>query len=408
MNYSLRGFLRNAPNTLLQQFFADRGILQDFQWTKQDKKGETVPLSETEVEGIEEAIGTLQSNDRLRMEQEFKDIVRLANEDAVFCFIDVAKNKIEYKADLVAEFDKNNIKGVCERSFWVFLYHNELFKYVYKFIQVTKTSAARDFPVGKIKIRTDDKSRDLLKESVIKHYKGKGRGEKCIIDYYHRKQDIEQHCFYVFQEDCVKTVLDFTDDGKDVVRNPQRDIFENIFFYEPQTGMLQIHAAGERNTEELADLFCIHILGLEGRPNRDTEVYDLSKIKNKGFKFDLKGHMEKIHLKEVVCDMGNNEEITLKTKGRDGKGLLLLDRMKTMIEAYKNDACDVTILKIRFQVVFARQDGGGRKTRICEITYPNKIDLEIDTYGAAIKNCIENVWKFKRLLFHETDTIEAA
>jgi hypothetical protein len=408
MYYSLKGILRNTKNSILKTFFEERNILTDFKWTKKDKQGNDIPLPETEVDGLEEAINTLSTNDRLKIEQEFKDIAWLADENSNFCLIDQGK-KPKYALDLVKEFDQYQYDGYCDRSMWVYLKHNELFRYTYKFMQVIETANSREFQVGKnLKCKTAKKDRDTLKQHIIKHYKDKGRGEKCILDYYHRTQDTEQHCYYLFHEDCVKTVLDFNKDGTDVVRNPQRDIFENIFFYEPKTGTLQIHANGERNTEELADLFCTHILDLQGRPDKNTEIFDLSKLKTPDFKFDTERSISKINLKEIICDMGNNEEIILRIPGREEKGLLLLERLHTMIKAYAVDPFDVTILKLKYQAVFPRQDQMGTKKRTCEITLPNKIGLNTDSYGNIIRKHIEQKWKFKRILLAENETIEAA
>ncbi len=126
MYYSLKGFLRNTKNSLLKTFFEERNILSDFNWSKKDKKGNDIPLPETEVDGLEEAIKLLSTNDCLKIEQEFKDITWLADENSNFCLIDQGK-KPKFALDLIKEFAQNQIDGYCDRSMWVYLKHNDLF-----------------------------------------------------------------------------------------------------------------------------------------------------------------------------------------------------------------------------------------------------------------------------------------
>lgn len=87
-DYVIKPFLKKTLNKLLKEFFKRRSVLSDFEWSKQAEGGRKVPLPETEVDGLVEAIGQLDSNDRLRVEQEFRDIRGLANEESNFCLIE--------------------------------------------------------------------------------------------------------------------------------------------------------------------------------------------------------------------------------------------------------------------------------------------------------------------------------
>ena len=216
-------------------------------------------------------------------------------------------------------------------------------------------------------------------------------------------EEIEQYCYYIFHEDCIKTPLDFNEKGDGLVRNPQHRIFENIFFFEPQTGNLRIHARGEKNTEELADLFCKHMLGLDIRPNRDAQMYDMSKIlESPDFTFDNEATIHKVHVTEIICDVGNNEEITLKTKNRQRKELLLLKRLHMAVGAYGIAQSSAKITKLRFQVEFTKPKGMEKKTRTKEIVLPNRTDLTDDSYDNIIRRHIEKKWKFKKSLPEES------
>lgn len=402
--YSLKSFLRETQNSLLQAFFKREGVLSDFKWISKDKDDKVIPLPETDVSGLAEAIEQIGGDDRAKLICKLRDITSLADENIISTMIEHGK-KPRYGIKLAEEFSGNKVEGPFDRAMWVNLYHNDLYRYTLKFIQVISIDGTWDFL---IKIKKDYKTNanklSAFKESVIKHYVGKGRGEKCIIDDYYSNENIKQYCYYTFHEDCIKTPLDFNEEGDDVVRKPQHRIFENIFFFEPQTGNLRIHARGERNTEKLADLFCKHMLGLDIRPNRDAKIYDMSKIlENPDFEFDNEATIHKVHVTEIVCDMGNNEEITLKTKDRKRKGLLLLKRLHMAVGSYGIAQSSPKITKLRFQVEFTEPEGMKKKTRTREIVLPNRTDLTDDSYDNIIRKHIEKKWKFKKSLPKKTN-----
>lgn len=407
-HYSLKSFLRNTKNSLLQTFFDREGVISNFKWEIKGEGGKVKPLPENEVNALAEEIEKINSDRRVKLISKLKDITSLADEDIIFAMIDHGK-KPKYGAKLVDEFTENEIIGPFDRAMWVNLHHDDLYKYTLKYVQVISTNGTRDFLIERRKdYKTNKIKLNTFKDNVVKHYKGRGRGDKCIIDDYHKKDDdIEQYCYYIFQEDSVKSVLKFNEKGDDVERNPQHRIFENIFFFEPMTGNLRIHASGEKNTEKLADLFCEHMLGLKVRPNRDANIYDMSEIlTNPSFKFDNDATIHKIHVTEIVCDMGDNEEIILKTINKQRKKLLLLKRLHTAASSYGVDPSSAEITKLRFQVEFTKQEGIRKKTRTREIVLPNRTDLADDSYDNIIRRHIEKNWKFKKSL-PENNSIKA-
>lgn len=397
-NYTLKSFLRQTQNSLLEEFFKQKNLLHDFEWYRTEPSGNKVRLPETEINGLADAIEQLNNNDLFAVHQEFKQICWMATDERVSCLIDLG-TKPKFRIDLVKEFNENGIEGYFSRSMYVYLHHDDLFNYAVKFLEIITTESVREFEIGPgLKPKINEKALAAFKHAVIRHYVGKGRGDKCVIDCYHKKGQTDQYCYYIFQEDCVKNVLDFDETGEHLIWQPRRNNFDNVFFFEPKTGRLRIHAGGERNTEQLAALFCRHILDLPGRPNHDTQVYDLSRIKDPKFTFDPQSPIEKIHLKEIICDMGNNEELILKVKGKEEKELLVKERMLAAIKAYGVDSGDVTVLKIKFQVLFKKQQGiKGRNSRTKEIVLPNKTDVAGDDfYDTVIRKHVEQIWKLRR------------
>jgi hypothetical protein len=398
--YTLKSFLRQTQNALLLEYFTTLKLLPDFDWYVTDSSGNRSLLPETEINALAEAVEQIENNDLLTVTEEFKHICWMADANRIGCLIELGM-KSRFSIDLAVEFVQNGIEGVFSRSMYVHLRHRELFDYAMKFMEIIDTENAREFEIGTgQRPKVDEKTLTTFKQQVIKHYTDKGHGDKCVIDCYHKKGETDQYCYYIFQEDCVRNVLDFDETGERIIWQPRRTNFDNVFFFEPKTGNLRIHAGGERNSEQLADLFCIHILGLDGRPTRDTMVFDLSKVINRTFTFDHQAPITSINLKEIVCDMGHDEEVILKAKGREEKGLLLQKRLHSVIKTYGIDESDVTVLKIKFQVVFQKQKGvKGRNTRTKVIHLPNQTNITADDFfDKAIKKHVEEQWNFRRTL----------
>ena len=192
--YSLKSFLRETRNSLLQAFFKREGVLSDFKWTGKAEDGKEIPLPETDVKDLAEAIEQIEDKERAKLICEMKDIASLADENIISTMIEHGK-KARYNIKLVEEFSDKKVKSPFDRVMWVNLYHNELYRYTLKFIQVISIDGTMDFLIKRKKgYKTDTKKLSAFKESVIKHYVGRGRGEKCIIDDYYSKADSTHKC----------------------------------------------------------------------------------------------------------------------------------------------------------------------------------------------------------------------
>ena len=105
--YQPRRFLRNAPNRLLQRYFAARKVLSEVDFGA---------LTETQVEPIYEAWLKLSDDARKEMEQDFQDIDELATEGGSKAILDEASWHGE---DLAEQFA--SLTGFHEHAFWTFL-----------------------------------------------------------------------------------------------------------------------------------------------------------------------------------------------------------------------------------------------------------------------------------------------
>ena len=80
--YSLRSFLRHAPNALLQRYLENHGLGQDIDWEE---------FSETHVDPIVREIGEAEENARTRIEGDFRLINSMATEGGVQTIIDESR-----------------------------------------------------------------------------------------------------------------------------------------------------------------------------------------------------------------------------------------------------------------------------------------------------------------------------
>jgi hypothetical protein len=105
--YQPRRFFRNAPNRLLERYFATRNMLFEVDFGV---------LTETQVEPIYEAWLKLLDDARKEMEQDFQDIDELATEGGSKAILDEARWHGE---DLAERFA--SLTGFHEHAFWTFL-----------------------------------------------------------------------------------------------------------------------------------------------------------------------------------------------------------------------------------------------------------------------------------------------
>ncbi len=104
--YQPRRFFRNAPNLMLQRYFAAHNMLSDVDFGV---------LTETQVEPIYEAWLKLPDDARKMMEQDFQDIDGLATEGGSKAILDEARWHGE---DLAEQFA--SLTGFHEHAFWTF------------------------------------------------------------------------------------------------------------------------------------------------------------------------------------------------------------------------------------------------------------------------------------------------
>jgi len=398
--YALNDFLRNTPNTLSKKYLKDKSLLKDFTWTK-EQDGETVQIGETEIETLADAIESLPSKDFSTADYDFHSINDMADDTGIQCLIGQGTSPI-HKVDLVKEFEDNRVEGYHARAMWVFLNHKDIFEYAFQNQYLDSLSNWKDCEVGADQIcNTEDEVKEKFGAEIAKYFKKKrGWGRHCQVDYYHRTQP-NRHCFFAYPEDCAKPELTYDSNGK-LDRVSRRPVFEIVFMYESDTGLLRVHYPRARNAKPMQKLFCQKILGLKDLPDKNTLVYDLSKLKNKTFRFETEASIERVKLKMLMLDFPNKERVVIEADPEAGKEMALYDRMIDVINAYDINISRVHIKKARMQAIFKPEQGRKAKKLTFRLGVPDSSSLEDKYHDNIIRRHIDEKWGFRRKLLAKT------
>lgn len=403
--YALKKFLRNTPNILLQQYFQNKSLLDDFAWPL-TKNGKTREIGETEIDPLDEAITSLEDQGFIDIEADFRDITDMADDTGVACLMEQAKALL-FGIDLAKVFDDNNIEGYYARSIYVFLEHPKLFGFAHQNQHIESLANWKECEVGDgLSCKTDDEAKETLAKEIAAYFKDKGQGKNCKVDYYYRQKP-DRDCFFAYPEDCAKPELAYR--RGELKRVPRRPVSEVVFMYDRKTGLLSVYSPRIRNVESLQRIFCQKMLGLKDLPNNSTLVYDLSKLKDKYFRFETEPIIERVKLKMLALDLTGGDGATLVANPSDGNELALCQRMVAVAKAYGIDLTRVIIKKAKLQVVFRSENGKKSKTVTFTIVSPSPSGLEDTFHHNIIKRHIENKWGFRRKLIDgKPGTTEAA
>jgi hypothetical protein len=407
MAYVLKPVLQSTLNWVLKEFFEEHKVLQDFEWSTKNDKGHKIPLPETEMDSLETAINDLDPDTRFKVDQTLRDITELANEESILCLIEQSVSPL-HKIKLADEFNKDKIEGYSDRAMWTWIKHRDLFDFVLRYQNLIQTKGAKEYVLkSSLPCKTDSETLEKFETDIRKHYEGKGGGSGCVVEYYHKKIP-KRHCFHIFQEDCIKGVLKLSKSKKrELYRDPQQPMFQNVIFYEPGTRTLRIHARGIKNCQALALLFFKHCFGLKETPNYNTEVYNLSPIKVSGFDFPDDGRIDSVYVKEVICDLGNNEQVTLRMMKRGDCGLDHHEKLLALAESWGMGIDAINILRLKISVVFTKEEGKPKKRRTRFIGVPNDTNLSDDYYDEIIREHVSKNWEFRHKLLEDKKTDEA-
>lgn len=284
------------------------------------------------------------------------------------------------------------MKNDYERASWVFLNHPIIFEIACDLAYMDSLGSWSSRKVGAgLAPAVEEKDMRNLADGVSEFYKKQGRGHRCHVDNYLRQQP-ERHCYFVYPEDYATTELGFNDEGN-FYHRLRKPAFEVIFVYRPESDVLEVSAKGGRNVvEELQEIFCKTILGLDGLPKLEKQHFDLSKLKDNALSFvtDPADGIEKVTLRMLRLDLPGigSRRITLEANSKNDE-----QPVHKLIEKALNKSNvsidKAVIAKAKIQIKFAARNGKKGKSLMFEISNPDRCTLRDDPLDQIAKKYIK-------------------
>jgi hypothetical protein len=382
-HYSIKSFFREMPPALLARYFHKRELLQDFdfsvlQGTKRDELfGAWLYLPEAE---------------RRRMESEFQEIFAMSRDAAVRAIIDEAGWHmredpvgrvafVEMFSALPNHYERAMVAFLDYRQLWkgaTLLYHADILPYWRKRKGFPQKPAAVD---GASIQELASLLRDLF-------HRTEGRGNNCHIDCLRRG---ELDYYFTYPEDYSKQSNEWVD-GQFKPR-PHNPAFEIVYIYSQKEGSLDLNFRGDyKRIEPLQAMFATAILKLpELSPDpKDTRVYDLIQLSQKGFEFsfDAGSGIENVTVKmlRLSSRVKKGDRITVEANADENPDAVreLLAKIGQSVPLH---LYSVTQVDLTASVVL--KEGNDPKKVPIRITYPNSCSLKYDELGDKLRKMLE-------------------
>ena len=386
--YSRRTFLRRTPKAILKEYFAKKGVLGEIDFNRLNKR--------TGVEVLSEAIAVLPDDRREAVEADFEQINELAYARGVEAILEEAAFRRLDWGDAFAQMSNH-----YERAFRAYLDDPNLFYVAGQLDEMNRTTFGERRTIYKNlepKVEQDDK--DALAAAISKLYRKQGRGRYCAVDNYLRR-DPERHCYFVYPEDHPVTESSFDEDGK-LQQVPRRPVFEIIFVYRPEDGVLELSANGNQDhKEELMEAFCQTILGLDELPEEDpVPDYDLSPLKTRDmvFRTEPEDGVEHVEVRMLRLDLPGGSRanrVTFESNPSPHAPKALYDLIDEAINKENVSLERAHAARAKLRLTFAAANGGQQKTLTFEIGHPNRCTLKDDKYDQIAKKYLQR-WGIAR------------
>jgi hypothetical protein len=391
-HFSLKTFLRKTPYTLIKSYFKSQKLLGNYDWG-----------GELDLESLTEAISDMGDNAESTL-CDFERIHNMANDIGAAKFIDESRSPL-YQLDIVQQLSE--MHSHHERSMFVFLNYPKLFRWTSEMVYIDSlsTSSWKICIAGlNLKYTDSDEIRQKLGAAIAKYFHEQGRGRHCVVDYYYRINS-DRHCFFAYPENYATEDLVYEDRNK-LSRRIRRPVMEVIFVYNPQNGMLYVHARGDKFARALQEIFCKEVLQLDGIPDENTKVIDLSILKDSNFRFvtDPADNIESIILKGMELHLPGmlGRKITVNANAGIGSERLVFEMMDRTIKSFDLDRDSVHIKRAKIKAKFRSNAGQRGKEVTFFLASPNGCTLNEIPHHNVIKRYL-NKWGFEKNLLLQED-----
>lgn len=384
-HYSPKGFLRNAPNALLEQYFGRQSIELGVALTG---------LSETNIDPIYEAWQSLPPDKRTRVESDFRDIDTMANENGIKALLEEAAY---HREDLVPVFAP--MGGFHDKAFWCFLKRRRVFDVALQFVSADNLSGRywrKRKGVPRVPAAVDESDIRALGAALSMYFRERqGRGQSCTVECYKRG---DEDWFFAFPEDYGMTSIEY--EQNKLERRPRKPAFEVVFVYSQTEGTLDTYFQGRVDVvRELQRIFGKAILR-KSLPNEedDKAVYELDALGRRGFHFAYgpESGIEGVRVKSLrfTNRVGYRNRITLETASGDPDAIYdLVEEVfwDGTVPSTRGDRIPLSFMHVTdvgIAVTFAATGRKRRGSRAFTIKYPNACTLKEEGRDLVIRRML--------------------
>jgi hypothetical protein len=269
--YTLSTFLKQTPKPLLKAYFDNAGILGGVDF---------VGLARREWEPIIVALDALDDDVRSDVERDFQDMFMLADKAGTQIILDETSLAGLKVADEIEAMENH-----YHRAMWLFLNYRDqrvngatIFENCLRFAHMKDlsfTNAKRRKDLPKRVPLFDQPTLDGMAEALRAVYRKQGRGHRCVVEHALRPGP-DRHCYFAYPEDYTTSELQY--EGEDLHRQCRKSVFQIVFVYRPDEGVLEISAPGQKkDIEILQEVFCRYALEMDSLPPRTNDrCYELN------------------------------------------------------------------------------------------------------------------------------------
>jgi hypothetical protein len=378
-HYSTRDFFRQMSNRLLARYFTARGVLAEVDFAT---------LKEAKPEPLFAAWLKLPERSRNAMDAEMQKISDMSSEKGWCAIRDEAEWQLRETPEQCVRFVETlaGLDNHYERAMATFLDYQQFWKGATYFCHADNLPYWRKrkgFPHQPASVHED--GRRALEASIRNYFhRTEGRGNNCVVETFRRG---ELDYFFAYPEDYSQQSVEWTDGQLD--RRPHNPAFEVVYVYSEKDGTLDLNCRGANKAiEALQAMFATAILGLpELPPNpEDTRVYDLNRLRERGFQFvyDPATGIESVAVKELRLSsrVVKGNRITLEANAAASREAIY-DLLDEVGKSVRLRAYNVTLVELAALV--AMKAGEKPKTVTVRITHPNSCSLKHDDVDLKLR-----------------------
>lgn len=393
--YSLKAFLKKAPNHLLKRYLTDDLDLK-IPWHK---------LSEASADEINKVIQSATEETRQKIEQDFREIHDMADESGHRLFIEEGRNP-HHNVELADVLD--GMTGHLECAFYVFLEHPKVFYVASRFHEAEKLPRPRKRDrLPKAEPGTTQETSDRLGKAISEYYThSEGRGYAYQIEHYARSDRLY---WFAYASDYADSRLVF--EGNEMESRTERPAFQIVFVYSAEERSLEISLKGNR--QRLLDLQCIFgnvVLGVDLRyKDLSRLIYDLGCLKDRKFKLLLKPEdgvdsvtVRKLRLRIIGRD---NDRITLEANTKQ-KPQAVYDLLDIIIASDELSLDLIQVISVRLALAFRAKDREAARTVVFDVSTPDSCSLKHDPRHYVARNLLKR-WGIDVSASSENDAADA-